>query len=379
MTLRHSTHSHPFWTRARQAVLWIATLLSCAGLLAAAHAGDVRPEEFKGAVLLVLTFPAWLLACIVVAIFNAFWCRQALIISAITIALSWSAITEYSPFNFTSPDASRYEGMPKIKLMTFNAFNFNDFQSNPYDQWATIRYIIEQDADIVNIQECPPLDVAGRYGLDEAKIDSLRAVYPYMYRYDNAQGLFSKYPAEMLYSSTEKDGGGNAIVVFRLQVEGVPLTLINVHLQSYRLSNDDKKLYREITKLDDKDNLRGTFKDVRHNLLSKVQLAAVNRAVEADTLAACVERYGNTDLIIAGDFNDVPGCYTLRRMNKLGMHNLYSELGLGPMVTYNANRFYFRIDHVLWRGNLTPLSIERGDTRVSDHYPLITTFVLGKK
>ena len=68
---------------------------------------------------------------------------------------------------------------------------------------------------------------------------------------------------------------------------------------------------------------------------------------------------------------------TLKRLESIGMvhREVYPEVGMGYMSTYNRNRFWFRIDHVLYRGNLRPVSMERGKTASSDHYPLLTTFV----
>jgi len=39
---------------------------------------------------------------------------------------------------------------------------------------------------------------------------------------------------------------------------------------------------------------------------------------------------------------------------------------------------YFGIDHILYRGDLHPLSMHRGGLRSSDHYPLIATFYVDK-
>ena len=47
----------------------------------------------------------------------------------------------------------------------------------------------------------------------------------------------------------------------------------------------------------------------------------------------------------------------------------------GPDITYHADKFLFRIDHILYGNGLNPL-----DTKIdksikdSDHYPIITTF-----
>jgi endonuclease/exonuclease/phosphatase (EEP) superfamily protein YafD len=56
------------------------------------------------------------------------------------------------------------------------------------------------------------------------------------------------------------------------------------------------------------------------------------------------------------------------------MKDAYEECALGPTITFHASRFYFRIDHVLYKGNFEAIDIERGDQKSSDHYPLLTTF-----
>ena len=57
------------------------------------------------------------------------------------------------------------------------------------------------------------------------------------------------------------------------------------------------------------------------------------------------------------------------------MKDAYAENAFGPTITYHGNRFYFRIDQVLYKGDMKAVDIERGDIESSDHYPLLTTFV----
>jgi orotate phosphoribosyltransferase len=52
--------------------------------------------------------------------------------------------------------------------------------------------------------------------------------------------------------------------------------------------------------------------------------------------------------------------------------------GQNLTFTYNRNRLYFRIDHVLYRGALRAVNVRcehSGTGSHSDHYPLLTTFV----
>ena len=55
------------------------------------------------------------------------------------------------------------------------------------------------------------------------------------------------------------------------------------------------------------------------------------------------------------------------------LHDAYADAAFGPTITYHENRFYFRIDQILYRGPEI-LSIDRGNCKSSDHYPMIATF-----
>ena len=81
-------------------------------------------------------------------------------------------------------------------------------------------------------------------------------------------------------------------------------------------------------------------------------------------------------MIVCGDFNDTPGSYSYRTVRGDDMRDAYLDCAFGPAITYHDNRFYFKIDHVLYRGNLRAVDIERGRIDASDHYPLLATFVL---
>ena len=43
-------------------------------------------------------------------------------------------------------------------------------------------------------------------------------------------------------------------------------------------------------------------------------------------------------------------------------------------ITYHANRFWFRIDHILYKGNMEARWLERLHNKSSDHYPLLVRF-----
>lgn len=365
-----------FWRKLLTVVLWTLTLVSAAGLLAASFCGDFPPVGHRGFTLIVMTFPLWLVMMIFSTVLDIFWCRKALLICVPVYVACAQAIWDFTPLNVFKPSMSRYASVPKFTFLTYNVTNFSDLtDAYPAGINPTVEHILALNADVVNLQEAAPIEPDKRICLTSAQCDSLYRAYPYIISYSDRQMLLSKYPAQSVH--TEKNRGGHEIAVFRLNIEGLPVTLFDVHLASFRLTDDDKELYQDVTRLnDEKGSIKSTLIDVRSQLFAKVQKAAEERQEDCDRLCRYIERFGGPNVIVAGDFNDVPCCYTLRRLRGYDLRQVYPELGFGPMITFNRDRFYFRIDHILWRGALKPLRLWRGSYQESDHYPQLVTFAI---
>ena len=183
----------------------------------------------------------------------------------------------------------------------------------------------------------------------------------------------SKFPVTPVHLDVSSQERGNFCdaAAYVVDVEGRRLALFNVHMQSYSLTANDKAAYRDLTRLRPDEDIH----ELRNTLLYKLEVAAMRRSKQAHTLARYIEYYGGENVVLCGDFNDVPGCYTLRTLADTGMREVWPEVAFGPTWTYNANRFFFRIDHLMWRGAFRPVDIRRPHVPYSDHYPLVTTFV----
>lgn len=380
------------WRRFVSALLWIFTIISALGLLGASFGGNFPPSALKGISIVELLMPLWIVMLVLATVLDIFWCRKALTVSVLTCVACAAAIWEFMPLNLTRPNPENYADCPKFTFLTYNVANFQD-QTGKYEGSGnpTLSYILKVDADVVNLQECYPFRERENLHIYNWQIKQLYKKYPYVIAYGEMQMLLSKYPAEAVhvgeYEAREdvkkkhpddKRHWGE-IAVFRLDIDGEKITLFDVHLQSYGLSAHDKSLYSDITELKDADgSVKKNISDLRHQLFGKIHSAAVYRQYDADRLCRYIDKYAGPNAIVAGDFNDVPGCYTLRQLADHRFRQVYEKLGFGPMITFNADRFYFRIDHVLYRGNLQPLRMSRGNSRCSDHYPLLTTFALEK-
>lgn len=369
-----------WWKTALKVILTLLTLVSAVGLIMASYGGDFRPSVYRGICIMVMLMPLWIIAFAVTTVTDALWNRRALVINLLAFIVSAPALWNFCPLNLFGPSESKFEHCPKFTLMSYNICNFQSQDSiYPDGLNPALSFLINNPVDIVCLQEAGgfvPLN--NRTPMPHAQVDSLSRIYPYILMNGRTQMILSKYPVESIPTGYAKSKG-NEIAVFRVEIEGLPITLFNVHLQSYNLRPTDKLLYEDITDLK-KNNMsvRENVKDVKSQLLGKIQKAAEGRELDAERLGTYIARLGGPNVIVTGDFNDVPGCYTLRRLADYDMKEVYPEVGFGPMITYYANRFYFRIDHTLYRGALQPLKMTRPTPRNSDHYPIITTFAITK-
>lgn len=352
--------------------LWTLLNIAC-GLctLLAGYGGYINPDKFALAQLANMTFPGWIVLTLILLAVNLFIRKKLAWLSVAVLVACIGPILTISPLNFTSRSLSPDDESRTFTLLTYNVYNFRDNQGvNP--EWGnrTLSYILSTDADIVCLQESSNLNGVGK----KAQRDSINSRYPYrLYSNRSGEVLLSKYHATEI-DTPQPDWGSGSFCAYDVEVEGHEVTVVNCHLQSIGLTDDDKELYRELTDKELRNPSRNELSKVKNGIGTKLLAAFRIRAQQARYIKEFfATRKGN--VILVGDFNDVPGSYAYRTIKSDGLKDAYSECAFGPTVTYNDNRFYFRIDQMLYRGDLEAVRIKRGDLRSSDHYPLFATFL----
>lgn len=354
----------------------VLTLLLAIVYIAAAYGGMVDPAEDTKYAILCLGYPLLLVLLVAVMIL---WLvlRQWLIASIAVVALLVTAgpLTTYFPLNIGSPDLSQREAQNSFKLLTYNVMNFDDFDGTVHERNRTVQYILDTDADVVCLQE-------GSQEMRFTEIKVIRSIlpellerYPYYTRGIDDMVLLSKYPFEKCDDSVVR--GREKVVSYNVHIGGQTVKIFNCHLQSIGLTMNDKEIYKQITEINGLNHLEPmeAVREVRSNLFSKLSAAFKARAEQARELRNLIDK-SEGNVIVCGDFNDTPGSYSYRTVRGDDMRDAYLDCAFGPAITYHDNRFYFKIDHVLYRGNLKAVDIERGRIDASDHYPLLATFVL---
>ena len=358
------------WRRGLDIFLICLSVFCAVALLATAYGGYLSPLKYGGKVgILPLCFPFVTAAGMAVLLVDAFFSRAGVFIAGIGFLLCAGPLLDFFPLNVTESKAK--EGTETFTLLSYNVYQFEPREEADADGKRTLAYILERDADIVCLQEALLLTPSEKTGITASQADSLHSKYPNIIHSNDGQCILSKFEVNPIHLNTNDNSfAGGDIGAYRVTLpSGRLIGIFNVHLNSYSLTDDDKELYHDLTKLQ-----REPIKDIRNQLLDKLAAAAVGRARQTQQLIRWLRLYGGPDAIVCGDFNDVTNCYAIHTLADAGFRDVYPRVGFGPMHTYNANRFYFCIDHIMSRGALKPLWLKKGHLRSSDHYPIEVEF-----
>lgn len=371
-------------------------LFAAMATILAAYGGSFNPETRVIMAMIAMTLPAMLLIGIVLMITDLFFDKRLALIVLTGWIASAGPILSFSPLHLFGHRLTAEEKGRSFTLLTYNILHYCDFRGeNPaLEANPTLSYILSTDADILNIQEADvSLDAPGKLKFGESKasvhgdywnmrqsqLDSLYARYPYRaINHNNELFVFSKYPVTPVRIDVPRKIH-NVIDCYRLDIKGLTVHLVNVHLKSIGLTDADKALYKETFRdvPATKRKLKKEINEVKSQLLSKLAVAFRDRAIEAQAVRNVIDSIGGP-FIVAGDFNDIPDCYAVRTIMADDMHDAYADAAFGPAITYHGDKFYFRIDQVLYRGPFKAVDIERGAISSSDHNPLLTTFLFDK-
>lgn len=355
-------------------------VLALMAMVATAYAGCLNPAAYRGAGIAAMCFMPMAVVNAALLAVNLIVCRKLAAVNALAMLLTAVPLLHICPLHpsaLTGGSPRHSDGSATFTLLTYNCFGFDCFDGSPADTGTnpTLSYILDTDPDVMCLQESLNIQYPHLFLKHETRLGELAERYPY--RWDSKKGcrnltILSKYPGHKLSLDLGEQVWAGAMAVVLTMPDSTEMTVINVHLQSLGLTNDDKTLYRDIT---DGDTRVREIEAVRANLLSKLHHAFIQRAEQAQTIRKFIDTVDGP-IVLAGDFNDVPDCYAMRVIEGNDLHQVYPRVGFGPMVTYHANRFLFRIDHILYRGDLAPLSLRRDKVNYSDHYPQLVTFRL---
>ncbi len=352
----------------------VASLLLFALTILSAYGGRFDTEIFTFPAILVLVLPYLAMVTLAVTVIW-FVCGRYFVggIGVLALIASWGPISTVSPLSGSK------EGDPDVTKFTFMTYNMiHGWDQEGKDSTAnrTIEYLINSGVDIINVQELVRLEPDEVTGMTEEQKERLLKTYPYFVGDPaNDMKVFSKYPVifENGYNYIDGNFDKRRYSFFKFNIKGHKMVLINVHLQSFMLSSDECQDINNATSIESVKALSKNIFSMQGSLHQKLRNGFQKRRNDVQILRNTIDRMKGATLI-SGDFNDVPESYAYRLLKGDDLHDAYVETGFGPMITFNAHKFWFHLDHIFYRGPLKALDVEKGTVKFSDHYPLVATF-----
>lgn len=356
-----------------------------------AYGGTVNPDVTTIPAILAMTFPGWLILTVVLLVISLIFYRKSALIQLLTVAVAFPSILTVAPLNLVSPKLTAEEKERTFTFMTYNTFDLTDWTRLDEGPWERERWQREAEAGAVNktistiikaqpdlmcaqeiVQILSPERSVSWLHFTEGQADTLGHMLPNRCGV-GSELIFSRFPLQQIELRQPKSSCG-IFCGATTEIFGQKILVVSIHLESIGLSDQDKALFKELT--EGEARTKKDFKRVKSQLLSKLSVAFKERASQARLLREQIDSLGIENVIIAGDFNDIPGCYAMRELCGDDFKTAFSEAGKISLPTYHANRFYFHIDHILYRGNLRAVSYRRIRSPYSDHYPVVSTFLV---
>lgn len=332
-------------------------------LILSAYSPYLQPKIHPIASCLGLAFPIFLAVNICFTLFWVIISYRYALLPVIGFLVCIPQIRTYIPINSTVetiPDGS-------IKFLSYNVMGFNNLEKKEGKN-PILSYLADSEADIICLQEYNSTKNK-KYLTDEDIRKALKA-YPYHSIHNPERGgsqlaCFSKFPIlsarPIKYESTY-----NGSMQYTLKVNEDTITLINNHLESNKLTKEDKMIYEDMIK----DPNAKKVKTGLRQLIKKLAEASAIRSSQADSVAVAIANSKYPTIITCGDFNDASISYTHRILTQQ-LDDAFTQSGRGLGISYNLNKFYFRIDNILISPNQKAYNctVDRS-IKDSDHYPI---------
>jgi endonuclease/exonuclease/phosphatase (EEP) superfamily protein YafD len=289
---------------------------------------------------LILFGPRWIWALPLGVLAPAAWMRRRRLLWPLSVA-ALPLLFSVNSFEVPSLAVLVRDDQPRdVRVMTYNIGG-----GNP-DPAALAPLLEEIAPDVALFQECDNLMTKARSSLEQRgwHVDI-----------QWSSCIASRYPIRKIDRRDSADvwkmGGSGAIVLYEIELPGLPINIVNVHLETVRegLAAVMRRAWRGAPELE-----------------ANIQ----QRDFESGLGRGWTER-ARGPLVITGDFN-MPLESAIYRRHWSSFTNAFSEAGFGFGITKATDWHGIRIDHVLLGPGWECLEAWVGRDLGMDHRPMVT-------
>lgn len=340
-------------------------------LLFSAYSPHLNPQTSPIGACAGLFFPIFLAFNLLFLLFWLVVYRRYALFPLLVLLVCWKSVQTYCPINWFDDPAPE----ESIKFLSYNTRAFSEMKPHTKEKPnAVLEYLQNSDADIICLQEYIHGGKLKKKDIDYALRD-----YRYKHYYSlenglNGLGCYSRYPILSAKPINYKSNL-NGSIAYYIKVKDDTLVVFNNHLESNKILESDVETYHQMVDDPNRENVSSGLK----KLLKKLAKATTIRSEQTDMLTENLQTLKGKKIILCGDLNDSPISYTHHQLNK-ELKDAFVESGNGIGVSYNKNRFYFRIDHIFFSENLSVYDCKVDNTiTASDHYPISCYISLKKE
>ncbi|MDL2231156.1 endonuclease/exonuclease/phosphatase family protein [Porphyromonadaceae bacterium OttesenSCG-928-L07] len=338
-------------------ILFLLNIFLMFGLAGTYVAQYIDPNTFGLLSLLGLAYPYLLLANVVFLIYWIYRLKKKAFIVLGVLLLGIPLFLSYYGINSPEENDSSHD----FSMMSYNVRYFDKYNwsNDPQTFRQLIRYIDSFDGDFVCLQEFP--------GVTSTRMiqDIVRGLKSYPYSYiQEGMAVFSRLKLLNRGVIPFNEKYTSSCIYFDVKKGNDTLRVYNIHLESYKLDEEDRKFMREITS-GNVDNITGSVKSLGQRMIK----ANRRRAKQAEQIEKHIE-HSPYKVVVCGDFNDTPLSFTYHVL-KRNLKDSFIEQGHGLGNTYIGEFPSFRIDYILHSPEYQTISYLRDNIVLSDHYPII--------
>ncbi len=284
-----------------------------------------------------------------------------------------------SGFSFNLDKSKEELKGKKITILSYNtmalAYAKKHTKNSPN---PVVKYILDQDADIVCMQEFAYSHSPKRFNKEDMEIFFSKYPYKHFVSKNYSQKVlgvvtFSKYPIVNKQRVNYKSNF-NLSIYSDILVRKDTIRVVNNHLESNNITRSD--IYKTSDLKNNFDSQKA--KILTKKLVKKLSVAYKKRAVQANLVAQVVEK-SPYKTICCGDFNDVPSSYVYTKIKGKRLKDVFQDDGMGFGLTFVKSAYRFRIDYILCDDDFVANRFRIGRLKASDHYPIQTELYFKEK